>query len=603
LNHSSTATSGKNDPPLTGTGDSVTIHGIGVSAGIGIGKALLIGRAFPQVNEAEVAAAELDAEIARFRSAVEVSHRQIEDIKVRVSDVLGEKDAGIFDAHLMLLGDKIINEEVEGLIRSQARNADFVYYQVINRYMRALQTVEDAYIRERLVDIRDVAARVIRNIQGEKLADLSHLDEPRIVIAHDLSPSDSASLHRGAVIGFATCIGSPTSHTAILARSLGIPAAVGLYEAMERVKNGDSVILDGTRGLLIINPTPAQLGEYQQRIRAQEEWFLKIVAEAALPVETIDGFRVQMAANIEFSDEVGAIKRTHGVGIGLFRTEYLFISQHGLPTEEQQFDAYRRVAEEIYPQSVIIRTLDIGGDKFLSNLDLPSELNPFLGIRAIRFCLSRPDIFLCQLRAILRASAFGKVRILFPMISTVDELLQAREYLKQACEDLDAHGVQYNHHMDVGIMIEVPAAALIADRLAPHVDFFSIGTNDLVQYSMAADRSNPAMAHLSQPCHPAIIRLLRQVMNISCAHGIWASVCGEMASDPLMAPLLLGLGVQELSMSYPCIGGIKRLIRRMRMYEAEELVQQAVQCSTAQEVRRLCETFVRRVDPEALEET
>jgi phosphotransferase system enzyme I (PtsI) len=342
--------------------------------------------------------------------------------------------------------------------------------------------------------------------------------------------------------------------------------------------------------------------EYQQRLRSQEAWFRTVEADAALPAETIDGFRVQLAANIELADEVTAIKRSHGVGIGLFRTEYLFVNESGLPDEEKQFEAYRRVAEEIYPNSVIIRTLDIGGDKFVSHLNLPSELNPFLGVRAIRFCLSRPDIFLCQLRAILRASAFGKIRIMFPMIATVEELQASLEYLKQARKELDAKGIPYNHHMDIGIMVEIPSAALLADRLAPHVDFFSIGTNDLIQYALAADRSNPAIAYLYQPTHPAIIRLLREVMHAGSSHGIWVSLCGEMASEPLLAPLLLGIGIQEFSMSLSSIGPIKRLIRRMRMHEAEELVQAALRCSTAGEVRKRCEQYVRSVAPDALGE-
>lgn len=602
MNASSTTNSAKSEP-TAGAAQGLIIAGIGVSAGIAIGTALLLGQRNPEVVERELRPDQVDAEVARFREALALSERQIGELRARVAEGLGERDAGIFDAHLMLLGDRSVNDEVEQTVRGQRRNADFVYQQVISRYSKALQLVEDPYIRERLADVRDVAARVIRNVQGEATVELAHLTEPRIVVAHDVSPSESASMHRGMVLGFATCLGSRTSHTAIMARSFGIPAAVGLCDAVERVQSGDRVILDGSRGLLILHPTPAQLEEYQERIRAQEEWFRKIVSEAKLPAETVDGFRVQLAANIELPDEVVEIKRSqHGVGIGLYRTEYLFLSSPTLPDEDSQCESYRRVVEEIYPQSVIIRTLDIGGDKFLSHLKLPQELNPFLGMRAIRFCLSQPDIFLCQLRAILRASAHGKVRILFPMIATVEELDQALACLQQARQQLDARGVHYNRHLDVGIMIEVPAAAIIADRLAPKVDFFSIGTNDLVQYSLAADRSNPAIAHLSQPCHPAIIRLLRSVMGVTCRNGIWASVCGEMASEPLMAPLLLGLGVQELSMSYSSIGPIKRLIRNMRMYEAEELVRQAAGRSTAQEVRQMCEQFVRRVAPDVLAE-
>ncbi len=599
---SSSAASSARSKPSPAARKPHVFTGIGVSPGIALGPALLVGRTSPQVQERAIPPSAVDAELAGFRKALKLSEEQLEELKSRVAEALGEKDAGIFDAHLLLLTDSTINDDVEAGIRTRRRNADFLYWEVINRYMKVLQSVEDPYIKDRTADIRDVAARVISNIRGEKTADLAHLQENRVIVAHDLSPSDSAYLHKGHILGFVTCVGSRTSHSAIVARSFGIPAVVGICDGMEAVRNGDSVIVDGYRGFLIVHPSPEQVEEYQNRLRAQEVWFHRVEEEAALAAETIDGFRVQLAANIELPEEVEDVKRAHGVGIGLFRTEYLFVNKPALPDEDAQFEAYRKVAEAVYPESVIIRTLDIGGDKFVSHLNLPSELNPFLGIRAIRFSLSRPDLFLCQLRAILRASAFGKIRIMFPMISTLDELLEAIDYLKRARKELDVRGVTYNRHMDVGMMIEVPSAALLADHLAQHVDFFSIGTNDLVQYSVAADRSNPAIAYLSQPCHPAIVRLLREVAEAACCHGIWVSVCGEMAGEPVMAPLLLGLGIQELSMSHPSIGPIKRLIRRTRIHEAAEVAQQALRCSTASQVRTLCEDFVRRVAPDVLGE-
>lgn len=601
MNNSSTISS-ERIKPIAAAAGSQSFTGIGVSAGIVIGKALLVGREFPRIPETDVGVAGVPGEVRRFHEALATSRRQLLELKNRVADVLGEKDAGIFDAHLMLLADKTLTEEVRAGIEQQQRNAESVFYQVIDRYDRALQAVPDSYIRDRVTDIRDVAARVIRNLQGEKPTDLSHLSESRILVAYDLSPSDTASMDRAKVVGFATCVGSRTSHTTIMARSLGIPAVVGVCGAVEIVKNGDTLILDGYRGTFIINPTAAQIEDYQRRLHAQEQWLHNIEAESSLPAETLDGFRVELAANIELAEEVESVKRTAGVGIGLFRTEYLFINQTVLPDEDAQVEAYRRVVQEIYPQSVIIRTLDIGGDKFLSHLNLPSELNPFLGIRAIRFCLTRPDIFMTQLRAILRASAHGKVRMMFPMISTMEELQKALEFLKRARAELDQKGIAYNHHMDVGIMIEVPAAALMADQLAQHVDFFSIGTNDLIQYAMAADRSNPATAYLYQPTNPAIIRLLRQVVQAAVQRGIWVSICGEMASEPLYTPLILGLGIQELSMGAHSISTIKRLVRRLRMHEVEELVRKAMLCTTAEEVRKHCEVLVRRVAPEVLGE-
>ncbi len=589
----------KNEAPASA---GFSVQGLGVSAGITIGTALVVGCDTPTVSEQKLPPDAVAAEIDRLHQALVQSLAEIEELKRRVTEVLGERDAGIFDAHLMIVADAAIRTEVEALIRARSCNADFAFSHVMRRYTQRLQQVEDAYIRERQTDLRDVSNRIIRNIRGESKADLAHLQEPRIVLAHDLSPSDTASMHRRNVIGFATCLGSRTSHTAIMARSLGVPAVVGACELIDRARNGDAVILDGYRGVVIVRPTPEELSEYQDRLRAQEEWFQRVAAETSLPAETIDGFRVQLAANIELADEVMTVKRAHGVGIGLFRTEYLFINRPVLPDEDTQYEAYRRVAEEIHPQSVIIRTLDIGGDKFLSHLSLPSELNPFLGIRAIRFCLKRPDLFLTQLRAILRASAHGKIRVMFPMIAAVEELREALGYLDQARKELDARGVPYNHHMDVGIMIEVPAAALIADKLAPLVNFFSIGTNDLIQYSLAADRSNPSTTYLYQPGHPAIVRMLRDVQSAAFRHGIWVSVCGEVASEPLLAPLLLGAGIQELSMSSPSLGRMKRLIRSVRMHEAEELIARAVDCSTAAEVLALCETYVRRIAPDVLGE-
>ena len=588
--------------PEVALGSGRIISGLGVSAGIAIGPILIVGRVDQKSIESFVREDGVAEECGRFRDALALSMRQVEELRQRVADVLGEKDAAVFDAHLMILGDPSVAAETETLIHSRHCNADFAFEQVLDRYLKALQQVEDPYFRERQSDLRDIAARVTRNIRGEEPTNLSQLTEPRIVLAHDLPPSETASMHKGSVIAFATVVGSRTSHTAIMARSLGIPALVGIPEGLDAVLNGEPAILDGYRGQIIIRPTVGEMEQYRQRLEAQEEWIRNVVSEAALPAETVDGFRLQLAANIELPDEVEEIKRTHGVGIGLFRSEYLFINQTVLPDEERQYESYRRVAEEIYPQSVILRTLDIGGDKFLSHLNLPGELNPFLGIRAIRFCLSQPELFLTQLRAILRASAHGKVRILFPMVAAVEEIRQAREMLKTAQRQLDERGLPYNRHMDIGIMVEVPSAAMLADRMAEHVDFFSIGTNDLIQYSMAADRSNPATAYLYQPTHPAIVRLLRDIMTAANKRGIWVSVCGEVAGDPILTPLLLGLGIQELSMSPPSIGRIKHLIRNMRMHEAEELVRRAIGCSTAAEVKELCETYVRRVAPDVLGE-
>jgi len=595
---SSTKTSKQAPPPSSST----HLPGNGVSAGIVIAQALLVGRKMPAVAEIALTDTQVPTEVERFKRALATSQEQLEALRHRVAGIIGEKEAGIFDAHLMLVADRALVQEVIATIESQQRNAEYAFGKVIDHYSQALAQVDDSYIRDRLADIQDVAARVIRNLQGQDHVDLSHLTAPVIIVAHDLSPSETAGMDRHNVLGFVTATGARTSHTAIMARSLRIPAVVGAAEVMSKISNDDQLIVDGTRGLVIVQPSKSELRTYRRWIQKQARWFEQIQAEKSLPTETIDGFRVHLAANVELPEEVETIKQNSGVGIGLFRTEFLFVTRTELPNEEQQFQAYRRVTEEMHPQSVIFRTLDIGGDKFISHLEIPPELNPFLGIRAIRFCLSRPDIFLIQLRAILRASAFGKVRIIFPMVSTLEELQQALDYLHQAQRELKKQGIDYNQHLDVGTMIEVPAAAMLADKLAEYVDFFSIGTNDLIQYSLAADRANPDISYLYQPTNPAIVRLIRSVVQAAYAHGKWVGICGEMASEPLLVPLILGTGINELSMSPVALGPVKRLIRRIRMYEAEELVDQAVACATAAEVRKLCEGFIKRVAPDAIQQ-
>lgn len=580
----------------------VKLSGIGVSAGIVIGRVLFVGRDLGSVQEVELADDELDAEILRFKEALSASEKQIAELRRQVGSVLGENDARIFDAHLLVVGDESLIKEVTERIRSDKRNAEYIFDKVINRYVAALNKVDDDYIRDRITDVRDVANRVIGNLRGEPTTKISQLSEPRVIAANDLSPSETATMDKEHVMAFLTRIGSRTSHTAIMARALNIPAVVGITDLFQLLHNGDRVVLDGLRGELIVRPTDKTVEEYRHRIQSQQRWFQIIESETALPAETIDGFRVQLAANIELPDEVEQIRDSYGVGIGLFRSEYVYINEVSLPTEDEQFESYRMVAERIFPQSVIIRTLDIGGDKFLSSMRLPQELNPFLGMRAIRICLSQPEMFRVQLRAILRASAYGKIRIMFPMITTVEEVKAAREQLEIAKKELKERGIPFNPHPDVGIMIEVPAAAMIADQLAPYVDFFSLGTNDLIQYSLAVDRANPDIAYLYQPCHPSIVRLIQRVVHTAYEHGKWVSICGEMAGEPSLVPLILGLGIHELSMSPVSIGLIKRLIRRMRMYDAENLVRKALMSATAQEVQTLCDDFVRRVAPDLLPE-
>lgn len=461
---------------------------------------------------------------------------------------------------------------------------------------------EDAYFQERAADVKDVGHRLIVNLNGKSdvSTDISG-SQPVILLADDLSPSEAAHLDPGRIAAFITCSGSRTSHTAILARALRIPAIVAVQESIDDIPNGTPMALDVSAGTAIVDPDQATLEAYYLRDKRQKQLAQALFNETKQPTETLDGYQASLVANVELPAEALNVKRRYNVGIGLFRTEFLFIDSGKLLTQEEQFEAYRDTARAAYPYSVIFRTLDIGGDKFINQFELPHEINPFMGTRAIRLSLRRPDIFKTQLRAILRASAFGKVRIMFPMISALEELLKAREYLDQVKAELAREGIAFNDDLDVGCMIEVPSAALLAERLVQYVDFFSLGTNDLVQYSMAVDRANPDIAYLYQPAHPTVIRQMKHVVDAASASGKWVSVCGEMAGETLYTPLLLGMGIQELSMSPVALAPVHTLIRSMKMHEAEVLVARALKCNDGREVDELCRQFIKKACPELLD--
>ncbi len=590
--------SGKSEPPAKR--EAVELSGIGVSGGIVIGSILRIHKRRREVPEVVLPPEQVDPEVRRFREAVDRARRQIEHIREQASNMLGEDDAQIFDAHLLLIGDPAFLDEVIDGIRKRRRNAEFVFWEIARRYVESLARLEDPYLRERSGDILDVADRVLANLAGDPGIELSELPEPCVLAAYDLSPSDTVSMDRVNVLAFVTVLGSRTSHTAIMARALGVPAVVGVARLLEFAETGDEVIVDGDRGRVILRPDPAAKARYRRILTQKERWAAAVAKVLPLPAETLDGFQVRIAANVELPEEVRRVHDEYGTDIGLFRTEFLFINRPTLPSEDDQFAVYRKAAEDTLPRSVIFRTLDIGGDKFLSSVPVAEELNPFLGLRAVRFCLANPEVFRSQVRAILRASAFGKVRILFPMISTFDELEQVLELLDETKADLDRAGIPYNKNLDVGIMIEVPSAALIADRLAPRVDFFSIGTNDLVQYSLAVDRGNPGIAYLYQPTHPAVVQLIRRVLEAAWSHGKWVSMCGEMAGDPILVPLVLGLGIHEISMSPVAIGPVKALIRRLRLHQAEKIANAALNGTSAREITEMCQSLVASVAPELL---
>lgn len=574
------------------------LRGIAVSPGVCRGKTFVWRPADSEVPRWELREEEVPAEIERLERALVETRRQLLDVQRQVREVMGAEQADIFDAHLLVLEDRVLVDEVVRLITRERINAEHAFHRVASKYMAALASVEDEYLRERVADMRDVTTRVLNHLMGRAHGiDLTHVREPVILVAHDLTPSDTIQMDRRKVCGFVTEVGSPTSHAAILARSMGLPAVVGVSHAVQEVETGQYALLDGYNGALILNPSDQVLFEYGQLVRRQitlEEKLREVVAQ---PAVTLDGYRIPVMANIEQADDVEAVRACGAEGVGLFRTEYLYINREHPPTEEEQYEAYRRVAVALRPQPVIVRTLDLGGDKFLSHLVSQQEMNPFLGWRAIRLCLQQPEMFSVQLRAILRASAEGNVKLMYPMISGLDELCQANALLEQCKEQLRAHGQPFNENIEAGAMIEIPSAVLVAEALARRSKFFSLGTNDLIQYSLAVDRMNERIAHLYEPTHPAILRLIRLTTRAAEAAGLRVSVCGEMAGEPVLVPLLVGLGVHELSAAPPLVPHVKYLIRRLRLSEARELADWALQQESATEILRRCQSLARQVAP------
>ena len=577
-------------------------RGIAVSAGVCRGKILVLHSTRHAIARRELGQEEIPKEVGRFERSLVKTRQQITEVQRRVAEGMSAAEADIFDAHLLMLEDRVLIEEVIRFIREQKVNADFAFHSVSERYVAALSDVQDEYLRERAADLRDLAGRVLDNLLEIKDAfDLRHLKEPCILVAHDLSPSTTAQLDKKFVLGFATDIGGKTSHTAIMARSLDIPAVVGLQNISEELRGGDYALLDGYNGTVIVNPTDQTLFEYGQLLKIKASLGEKLREIQRQPAVTLDGKTVVLSANIEDQNDVEAVIAHGAEGVGLFRTEFLFINRESLPGEEEQYQSYRKVAAALKPDPVIIRTLDLGGDKFASHLQLAREVNPFLGWRAIRFCLAQPELFRAQLRAILRASAEGNVKMMYPMISGLDELNQANALVEKCKAELRAEKIPFNEEIKIGAMIEIPSAALVADALARRVKFFSIGSNDLIQYTLAADRTNEKVSHLYEPTHPAILRLIKATVNAAHANGIWAGVCGEMAGDPVLVPLLIGLGVDELSAAPPVIDEVKYIIRRIKLSEAQALADFALQCESSAEIFARCLDLARASAPSLFE--
>jgi phosphotransferase system enzyme I (PtsI) len=573
----------------------IRLKGIAAASGISIGSAYKVGKEEFVIPRQAIQQADIPIQIQLFEEALIKTRREIIELQKRIGAEMGQEEAQIFDAHLLVLEDRMLIEEVISRLKKEQLGVAFIFSEVLKKYIEVFSKIEDEYLKERIVDINDVGKRILRNLLGKTRQSLADLKERVIVVAHDLSPSDTAAMHKRNVAAFVTDIGGKTSHTAIMAKSLEIPAVVGVEEGTTKIKPEDILIVDGIMGVVIVNPDEATLAEYrkeEEKLRGIAERFLSV---KDLPAITLDGKVVGINANIEFPDEVPSVKLHGAEGIGLYRTEFFYMNRKDLPTEEDHFQAYKYVAEEMKPYPVIIRTLDLGGDKFLSQFEVPHEMHPFLGWRAIRFCLARPDIFKLQLRAILRASVHGNLKVMYPMISGIEELTQANAILKEAKQELKNLGINYNDNMQVGAMIEVPSAAMTVDILAKEADFFSIGTNDLIQYSLAVDRVNEKVAYLYEPAHPAVLRLIKNIIDVSHKHKIKVGMCGEMAGEQNLALILLGMGLDEFSIPPQVIPELKYIIRSLSFKQAQEIANEALKLPTGKEVEEFTKLRLKEI--------
>ncbi len=579
----------------------ITLKGLPAAPGVAMGKTLFFDSEDFAVPRRPITDPEIPIELLRLEEAMIKTRHQIVAIQKRLAEDLGQEHAEILNAHLLVLEDQSLREEIINGLKAKLLNVEAIFSDVIRGHLKAFSRTEDEYLRERTADIDDVRKRVLRNLLGKRPVTLAPLEEPVVLVARDLSPSETAQMHKRHILAFVTDIGGRTSHTAIMAKSLEIPAVVGAAVATKRIPQGTFVIVDGTRGEVIIDPDPETVKRYELEQRRYQEANRQLLQLKDLPAETLDHHRVVLSANIELPEEVPSVIAHGANGIGLFRTEFLYLNRGDFPTEEEQYKAYSTVAEQIKPHPVIIRTMDLGGDKFFSPMQVPSEMNPFMGWRAIRFSLARPDIFRIQLRAILRASTHGNLKLMYPMISGIEELQRANEILYEVKQELTRQGTPFSDSLEVGAMIEVPSAAMTCDLLAKEVQFFSIGTNDLIQYSLAVDRVNEKIAYLYEPTHPAILRLVKQIIDVGHAAKIWVGMCGEMAGEPPLSLLLLGMGLDEFSTSPVQLPIVKQVIRSVEHSFAQSVVQQALQLRTGKEVETFLLASLKQVAPALVE--
>ena len=559
----------------------VVLKGIAAAPGIAYGAAYLYSKHVPQVQVKSIVPKEVEGEVQRLRNATSRSEKELSKIHAFAEQRLGSQNARIFEAQIMILSDQILMGSIEKRIGAELKNAEAIVADEINKYKRVMLASPDEYMHERAHDVDDIMNRIIRNIQDQKL--YSRLEGESIIVSETLAPADTVVFSRNQILGYATDMGGVTSHAAILSRSLKIPAVVGLRTATKLIKTGDTIALDGYAGVVVLNPTEETLQTLMQKRQRFKEFEERLVDIAGLPAETPDHKHIELSANIEFDDEIEFCRQQGSAGIGLFRTESQLIGKERYPTEEEQYEVYRAVADGISPHSVIFRTFDVGGDKI--GPDTEHEENPFLGWRGIRAMLDRPELFLAQLRSILRASSGKNVRIMFPMVSNVTEILRAKAMVEQAKKELNTRGMPYDAGVKVGVMVEIPAAAVMADQIAGEVDFLSIGTNDLIQYLLAVDRNNNAVQSVYQPFHPAVLRTIKHIIEAGHKRGVWVGMCGEMAGDPLATVLLVGLGIDELSVIPVVLPEIKKIILSIRQRDAKRVAEKALSLPTDQEVR------------------
>ena len=572
--------------------DNRDLQGIGASHGIAIGRARVADRSRVVVLEREIGPDEVSDEVARFKAALEAAGEELRGVKQHLAEERGPEHLYVIDTHLLILQDRMLTRETVDAIEGGRLNAEAALQRTLQKFKEFFAGIEDEYLRERGSDVETVIERVLRCMVGQEQVPVNYGEGKAIIVAHDLSPADVLMIDKEKVIGFITDLGGKTSHSAILSRALDIPAVVGLERITAEVADGDVLIIDGATGTVVINPDEELFRDYLRRKQHYEYLERELLKLRDLPAETTDGCRIVLKGNVEFPEEIPSLKGHGAEGIGLYRTEMLFFNRDELPSEEEQFAAYAAIIREMAPLPVTIRTLDVGGDKFVPELNLADELNPALGLRAIRLSLRQPETFKPQLRAILRASALGKVRIFFPMVSGVAEIRAVKALLEEAKEELRREGKSFDDGIDIGIMIEIPSAVIIADLLAREVDFFSVGTNDLIQYSLAIDRTNEHLSHLYEPLHPAVLRSLKIVVDAAHAAGIDASMCGEMAGEAVYLPILLGLGFDELSMNATSLLRVKKILRRCSKKETEKLVDHALTFATAQEVESFLQSEI-----------